>query len=156
VASLAGCCQTNSQGPSSSGDCKRLAIPAIEQRGTWLLDDIGVPCARIPDLLRRVEEIGVARQTDIYSFGHAGDGNMHPTMVFDGRDPEATARAEAALDDIVVAALDLGGTVTGEHGVGTLKRRHLGRELGAENHALQRRIKATLDPTGTLNPGKAL
>jgi glycolate oxidase len=135
---------------------RRLAIPAIEQRGTWLLDDIGVPCARIPDLLLRVEEIGVARQTDIYSFGHAGDGNMHPTMVFDGRDPEATARAEAALDDIVVAALDLGGTVTGEHGVGTLKRRHLGRELGAENHALQRRIKATLDPTGTLNPGKAL
>ena len=135
---------------------RRLAIPAIEQRGTWLLDDIGVPCARIPELLRRVEEISVARKTDIYSFGHAGDGNMHPTMVFDGRDPEATARAEAALDDIVVAALDLGGTVTGEHGVGTLKRRHLARELGAENHALQRRIKATLDPTGTLNPGKAL
>ena len=135
---------------------RRLAIPAIEQRGTWLLDDVGVPCARIPDLLRRVQEIAVARQTDIYSFGHAGDGNMHPTMVFDGRDPEATARAEAALDDIVVAALDLGGTVTGEHGVGTLKRRHLGRELGAENHALQRRIKATLDPAGTLNPGKAL
>ena len=135
---------------------RRLAIPAIEQRGTWLLDDIGVPCSRIPELLRRVEEIAVARHTDIYSFGHAGDGNMHPTMVFDGRDPEATARAEAALDDIVVAALDLGGTVTGEHGVGTLKRRHLGRELGAENLALQRRIKATLDPTGTLNPGKAL
>lgn len=135
---------------------RRLAIPAIEQRGTWLLDDIGVPCARIPALLRRVEEIALARQTDIYSFGHAGDGNMHPTMVFDGRDPQATARAEAALDDIVVAALDLGGTVTGEHGVGTLKRRHLERELGAENLALQRLIKATFDPTGTLNPGKAL
>jgi glycolate oxidase len=135
---------------------RRLAIPAIEQRGTWLLDDIGVPCARIPELLRRVEEIGAARRTDIYSFGHAGDGNMHPTMVFDGRDPDATARAEAALDDIVVAALDLGGTVTGEHGVGTLKRRHLGRELGAENLALQRRIKATFDPAGILNPGKAL
>ena len=135
---------------------RRLAIPAIEQRGTWLLDDVGVPCARIPELLRRVEEIGVTRRTDIYSFGHAGDGNMHPTMVFDGRDPEATARAEAALDDIVVAALDLGGTVTGEHGVGTLKRRHLARELGAENLALQRRIKATFDPDGILNPGKAL
>ncbi len=135
---------------------RRLAIPAIEQRGTWLLDDVGVPCARIPELLRRVEEIAVARQTDIYSFGHAGDGNMHPTMVFDGRDPQATARAEAALDDIVVTALDLGGTVTGEHGVGILKRRHLGRELGADNHDVQRRLKATLDPTGILNPGKAL
>jgi glycolate oxidase len=135
---------------------RRLAVPAIEQRGNWLLDDVGVPCSRIPDLLRRVEEIGVMRHTDIYCFGHAGDGNMHPTMVFDGRDPAARKRAELALDDIVVAALELGGTVTGEHGVGTLKRAHLGRELGDANLALQRRIKATFDPSGILNPGKAI
>ncbi len=147
---------TNELEASMLVQARRLAIPAIERRGAWLLDDVGVPCARIPELLRRVEEIAAARRTDIYSFGHAGDGNMHPTMSFDGRDPDATARAEAALDDIVIAALDLGGTVTGEHGVGTLKRRHLARELGAENLALQRRIKATLDPTGILNPGKAL
>ena len=135
---------------------RRLAIPAIEQRGTWLLDDIGVPCARIPDLLRRVAR-DRRRPAD-------GDLQLRPRRrrqhaPHDGvrrSRPGCHARAEAALDDIVVAALDLGGTVTGEHGVGTLKRRHLGRELGAENLALQRRIKATLDPTGTLNPGKAL
>ncbi len=135
---------------------RRLAIPAIEQRGSWLLDDIGVPCARISDLLRRVEEVAVRRDIDIYSFGHAGDGNMHPTMSFDGADAAARGRAELALDDIVVAALELGGTVTGEHGVGTLKRRHLERELGADNLALQRRLKTAFDPAGILNPGKAI
>ncbi|HEV1998051.1 MAG TPA: FAD-linked oxidase C-terminal domain-containing protein [Candidatus Dormibacteraeota bacterium] len=135
---------------------RRLAIPAIEQRGSWLLDDIGVPCARVPDLLRRVERIAELRETDTYSFGHAGDGNMHPTMVFDPLDPVARERAELALDDIVYAALDLGGTCTGEHGVGLLKRRHLGREVGADSLALQRRIKASFDPQGILNPGKAL
>ncbi|MHB8508503.1 MAG: FAD-binding oxidoreductase [Candidatus Dormibacteria bacterium] len=135
---------------------RRLAIPAIEQRGSWLLDDVGVPCARIPDLIRRVEEIAARRETEVFSFGHAGDGNMHPTMLFNGQDMDARRRAELALDDIVVAALDLGGTVTGEHGVGTLKRRHLGREVGAANLDLQRRIKSTFDPGGILNPGKAI
>jgi glycolate oxidase len=135
---------------------RRLAIPAIERRGSWLLDDVGVPCTRIAELLRRVEDIAVARDIDIFSFGHAGDGNMHPTMSYDAGDLAARRRAELALDDIVVAALDLGGTVTGEHGVGSLKRRRLERELGTDNLALQRRLRATLDPAGILNPGKAI
>jgi glycolate oxidase len=159
------CTREGANGVISSSDevesamlvqARRLAIPAIERRGNWLLDDVAVPCARIPELLGRVEQIAAARRIDIYSFGHAGDGNMHPTMVFDGRDTAATERAELALDDIVVAALDLGGTVTGEHGVGTLKRPRLERELGAANLALQRRLRACFDPGGILNPGKAL
>jgi glycolate oxidase len=135
---------------------RRLAIPAIEQLGSWLLDDVGVPCARVPDLLRRVEDIALRRETDTYSFGHAGDGNMHPTMVFDPHDPAARQRAELALDDIVLAALELGGTATGEHGVGTLKRKFLPQELGQAGLAMQRRIKASFDPLGILNPGKAI
>jgi glycolate oxidase len=135
---------------------RRLAVPAIERTGSWLLDDVGVPCARVPDLIRRVEQIAERRELDIYNFGHAGDGNMHPTMVFQPGDPAAGERVLHALNDIVVAALDLGGTSSGEHGIGTLKLGHLPRELGMENLAMQRRIKAVFDPTAILNPGKAI
>ena len=135
---------------------RRLAVPAIERCGSWLLDDVGVPCARVPDLICRVEQIAKRRELDIYNFGHAGDGNMHPTMVYQPGDTAAGERVLHALDDIVVAALDLGGTSTGEHGIGTLKLGHVARELGLENLALQHRIKTVFDPTGILNPGKAI
>jgi glycolate oxidase len=135
---------------------RRLAVPAIERNGSWLLDDVAVPCARVPDLIRHVEQIAEQHALDIYNFGHAGDGNMHPTMVFEPGDAAAHERVLRALDDIVVAAIDLGGTSTGEHGVGALKLGHISRELGLENLALQRRIKAAFDPTGILNPGKAI
>ena len=77
-------------------------------------------------------EIAERHATAIPVIGHAGDGNFHPLVTFDASDPDATARAEAAFDDIMDAALDLGGTVTGEHGVGTLKARHLARQLGPD------------------------
>ena len=92
--------------------------------------------------------------TAIPVIGHAGDGNLHPLVTFDASDPDATARAEAAFDDIMWAALDLGGTVTGEHGIGTLKARHLARQLGPDVMELTRAVKAAIDPTGILNPGK--
>ncbi|MGB2939658.1 MAG: FAD-linked oxidase C-terminal domain-containing protein [Candidatus Dormiibacterota bacterium] len=134
---------------------RRLAIPAIERRGSWLLNDVGVPCARVPDLVVRVEEIAAATRIETFTFGHAGDGNMHPTMVFDPTDPSARDRTQQAHDEIVDAALNLGGTITGEHGVGTLKRSHLARELGAGSIDLFRKIKESFDPVGILNPGKA-
>ena len=133
---------------------RRMAIPCVERLGTVLIEDISVPIPRIPDLVAAVEEIARRHATAIPVIGHAGDGNLHPLVTFDATDPDATARAEAAFDDIMWAALDLGGTVTGEHGIGTLKARHLTRQLGPDVMELTRSVKAALDPTGILNPGK--
>ncbi len=102
-----------------------------------------------------VERIADDHDVTIGTFGHAGDGNMHPTLVFDGQDPDAVARARLAFDAILEAALALGGTLTGEHGVGILKRPYLGRELSDDALRLHRLIKDALDPEGLLNPGKA-
>lgn len=133
---------------------RRMALPAIEQRGMALLEDVGVPRSRVPDLILRTEGIAAARGVDIYSYGHAGDGNMHPTLRWDHGDAEEEQRALAAFDDILAAALDLGGTTTGEHGVGLLKDRWLEREIGSDSLEVQRVIKRALDPAGILNPGK--
>ncbi|RKH07776.1 FAD-binding protein [Corallococcus sp. CA053C] len=135
---------------------RRLAFPALEQQGATLLDDVGVPISRIPELLAAVERIADQRGVTVGTFGHAGDGNMHPTVVFDRKDPEVMARAKEAFDDILRAALDLGGTITGEHGVGSLKRAFLGTQLGPETLRLHHTVKAALDPGGILNPGKLL
>ncbi|MGH3442209.1 MAG: FAD-binding oxidoreductase [Nitriliruptorales bacterium] len=135
---------------------RRLAIPALERQGSWILDDVAVPRSEIPALLARTEEIGERRDLTIGTFGHAGDGNMHPTIVVPHGDDEAMKRALLAFDDIVLAALDLGGTITGEHGVGTIKIPFLETEVGGRNLAAQRSVKAALDPHGLLNPGKWL
>ena len=92
----------------------------------------------------------------IGTFGHAGDGNLHPTIVFEHRDPSSRERAYAAFDEIVRDAMRLGGSITGEHGVGSLKRDYLAAMVGEAELALMRRIKATFDPHNILNPGKAL
>ena len=135
---------------------RRLAIPALERQGAILLDDIGVPRSRIPALLGRTEEIAAARDVTIGTFGHAGDGNMHPTIVLPHGDADAAVRGRAAFDDLLVAALELGGTITGEHGIGVVKAPFLEREIGAASLAVQRRIKTAFDPQGLLNPGKWL
>jgi glycolate oxidase len=90
----------------------------------------------------------------IGTFGHAGDGNLHPTAVLDPADEGAIRRAHAAFDEIFGRAIELDGTITGEHGVGSVKLRYLERQLGADHMALLRRIKAAFDPNGILNPGK--
>jgi glycolate oxidase len=133
---------------------RRMAIPCVERLGTVLIEDISVPIPRIPDLVAVVVAIAARHATAIPVIGHAGDGNLHPLVTFDAADPDATARAEAAFDEIMTAALELGGTVTGEHGVGTLKARHLAHQLGPDVMAMTRAVKAALDPAGILNPGK--
>jgi len=133
---------------------RRMAIPCVERLGRVLIEDVGVPIPRIPDLIAAVEKIAATHDTLIPIIGHAGDGNFHPLVTFDAADDAATARAMSAFDDIMLAALDLGGTVTGEHGIGTLKARHLQRQLGPDVLELTRAIKAAIDPTGILNPGK--
>jgi glycolate oxidase len=133
---------------------RRMALPAIERLGVALLEDVGVPRSRVPALIAATEQIAARRGVDIYSYGHAGDGNMHPTLRWDHGDDEGRMRAMSAFDDILAAALDLGGTTTGEHGVGLLKDAWLEREVGPASLDLQRTIKRALDPDGILNPGK--
>jgi glycolate oxidase len=133
---------------------RRMAIPCVERLGTVLIEDVGVPIPRIPDLVAAIEAIAARHKTLIPVIGHAGDGNFHPLVTFDAADADATARAELAFAAIMDAALALGGTITGEHGVGTLKAGHLRRQLGPDVLDLTQRVKQALDPQGILNPGK--
>jgi glycolate oxidase len=134
---------------------RRLAMPAMEAvKGTTLIDDVCVPRSRLGDMLEGIE--GIARKYDltIGVSAHAGDGNTHPTVCFDPNDPEEVGRAKESFEEIMALGLRLGGTITGEHGVGVLKREWLSRELGPVGLELQRGIKKTFDPLGLLNPGK--
>jgi FAD/FMN-containing dehydrogenase len=135
---------------------RRMALPALEKQGTTLLDDVAVPRPALPAMFARIAAIAAAHDLVVGTFGHAGDGNLHPTIVFDGQDASSLSRAYAAFDEIVRAAVALGGTITGEHGVGSLKRDYLGAMLGEPERALMARIKAAFDPRGILNPGKAI
>jgi glycolate oxidase len=148
-------------------DIRRLAHPALERLGTTLVEDVCVPRSRLPEMAARIGQAASRHGVLIGTVAHAGDGNLHPAFVFErpsvsGRPAAGSARAGvtvpenvwAAADDVFRAALDLGGTLTGEHGVGVIKRRWLALELGEESMAVHRSIKAALDPLGILNPGK--
>jgi len=135
---------------------RRLVNPAVEELGATLVDDVAVPRARLVDLLAGMDRISAETGTLIVCPGHIGDGNMHPTVVFDRGDAAAAERAQTAFDAIMRLALELGGTITGEHGVGLLKRDWLRTELGETSYGLQRQIKSVFDPLGILNPGKVL
>ncbi|MFO0589340.1 MAG: FAD-linked oxidase C-terminal domain-containing protein [Polyangiaceae bacterium] len=135
---------------------RRMALPALERLGTTLLDDVAVPMPKIPTMMDHVAEIARRHDLVIGTFGHAGDGNLHPTIVFDGKDEASRGRAFAAFDEILLAALSLGGTITGEHGVGSLKVDYLTRAVGAAEREMMRRIKACFDPNHILCPGRAI
>jgi glycolate oxidase len=135
---------------------RRAAFPALERLGSLLLEDVGVALPQLPALVRGVEDIAAKYATTIAVVAHAGDGNTHPLVVFDPTDADATARAYQAFGAVMDLALELGGTITGEHGVGRLKRDWLPAYLGEDVMALSRRIKDALDPDGILNPGAVL
>lgn len=135
---------------------RRLALPALEQKGRVLLEDVGAAVPLLPDLLARIEAVALARGVAIPVVAHAGDGNTHPIIVVDAADPDGEAKAQAAFEDILAVAVEIGGTITGEHGVGRLKRDALPAQLGPEVMALTRRVKDALDPQGILNPGVLL
>ncbi|MCZ2859130.1 FAD-binding oxidoreductase [Blastococcus sp. VKM Ac-2987] len=132
---------------------RRMALPALAQLGSTLIDDVAVPRSRIAEFLDGCDAIAAARGLVIGVVGHAGDGNMHPTVVFDPVDEDQRARAFGAFDDILELGLALGGTITGEHGVGVLKVDWLEREIGPVALDVHRSIKSALDPAGLLNPG---
>ena len=134
---------------------RRAAFTALARLGpTAILEDATVPRAAVPDMLVRIHEISARHGVTFGVFGHAGDGNLHPTCLTDSRDREAIVRAEAAFEEIFAAAIALGGTITGEHGVGLAKRRFLARQVGDPAVRFMRQIKAVLDPNHVLNPGK--
>ncbi|GAB2755062.1 FAD-linked oxidase C-terminal domain-containing protein [Terrabacter koreensis] len=134
---------------------RRSAIVAIERRGAIMLEDVGVPVPRLPELLTGIAAIARRREVEIPVVAHAGDGNTHPIVVHPPGDPDAKDRAALAFSEVMSLAISLGGTITGEHGVGRLKRAALPEQLGPDVMALTHRIKNALDPQGILNPGAA-
>jgi glycolate oxidase len=135
---------------------RKLAYPALERLGATLLDDVAVPISKIAELVERVEALSTKYDLTIGIFGHAGDGNMHPTIVHDHGDIQAQERAIAAFGEIVEIAQSLGGTASGEHGIGSIKQVFAANELSPAVIELQRAIKRAFDPKGILNPGKKL
>lgn len=134
---------------------RRAAFSALARLGpTVILEDATVPRSALPVMLDRIHDIAYRHRLTFGVFGHAGDGNLHPTCVTDARDPDAIARAEAAFEEIFAAAMSLGGTITGEHGIGLAKKRFLDRQVGDPTVRFMRQIKGVLDPNQVLNPGK--
>jgi glycolate oxidase len=135
---------------------RRFCIPAVETKGSLLLEDVGVPLPALGNLVTGIARIADERDVMISVIAHAGDGNTHPLIVYDPADAAMTERAHLAFGEIMDLAVGLGGTITGEHGVGRLKRPWLDGYLGPEVMQLNHRIKQALDPLNILNPGAAI
>ncbi len=135
---------------------RRVAIPAVERKGSLLLEDVGVPLPALPDLVDGVAAIAAANSVTIAVIAHAGDGNTHPLIVFDPTNDDEARRAQLAFDQVMGLAVDMGGTITGEHGVGRLKKGWLPEQLGDEVMELTATVKNALDPQGIFNPGVLL
>ncbi|MGW7248331.1 FAD-binding oxidoreductase [Streptomyces decoyicus] len=134
---------------------RRLTLTALERvKSATMIDDVCVPRSRLAEMLDGTAAIAEKYGLTIGVCAHAGDGNTHPTVCFDAADPDESRRARESFDDIMALGLQLGGTITGEHGVGVLKKEWLARELGPVGVELQRGIKDVFDPLGILNPGK--
>ena len=135
---------------------RRLAFRAMERLGVARMEDVGVPRSRLPELLMAIERIAAAHQVRCGTFGHAGDGNLHPTFVWDRGDDDAAVRVQAACEELYRAAIALGGTVTGEHGIGAARKPFLEEQVGTDAVEVMRAIKRALDPAGILNPGRVI
>ena len=136
-------------------DVRRAISPALKKFGTMKFnEDVVVPRSRVPELVARVEEIGKLHDTFVVNFGHAGDGNIHVNFMCDRDDREAMRRARAAVRDTFAFSVELGGTISGEHGIGYVKAPYLDMALGAATIDAMKSIKRALDPNGILNPGK--
>jgi glycolate oxidase len=142
---------------SELATARRSAFSALARlKPTTILEDITVPRSELAQMVRFIQGAAARHRLDIATFGHFGDGNLHPTFLTNERDPEEMRRVEVAMEEIFAEALRLGGTITGEHGVGLAKKRFLARQLGDASQALLQAVKRTLDPQGLLNPGKII
>jgi glycolate oxidase len=148
-----------SQSPAEADllrEARRAAHWALERLGDVKMEDVGVPRSRVPDMLRAIESIAAKHQVRIGTFGHAGDGNLHPDLILERGDPRGASITRAVQEDLYRAAIDLGGTVTGEHGIGAARTEWLEPQRGADAVRVMRAIKTALDPQGLLNPGRVL
>jgi glycolate oxidase len=136
-------------------EARRAVSPALaRRRPNKLGEDVCVPVSHVPAMIARVREIAATYDLLIPVFGHAGDGNLHPNILCDRRDRGEIARVREAAREIFEAAVALGGTLSGEHGIGVLKKQFMQLDAGADALALMRRIKDAIDPAGIMNPGK--
>ncbi len=134
---------------------RRSALSALATiKPTLVLEDATVPRSKIPDMVRGLYEIAAKHKLTIGTFGHAGDGNLHPTILTDKRDKKEWTKVETAIEDIFDTALALGGTLSGEHGTGIAKSAFLEKEIGKASVEFSRRLRSALDPDNILNPGK--
>ena len=148
-----------SDDPADAADLirvRKLAYPALERMGATLLDDVALPITKIAEFVERVEKLSAQVNLTIGIFGHAGDGNMHPTIVHDHGDLAAAERAQQAFGQIVEIAQSLGGTASGEHGIGSIKPGFVTKEISKTVIDLQRAVKKVFDPNSILNPGKKI
>jgi glycolate oxidase len=134
---------------------RRSAFSALARMSpTTILEDATVPRSELSKMIRYIQEVGARHNLKIGTFGHMGDGNLHPTFLTDEKNKAEMVRVELAMQEIFDFAVSLGGTITGEHGVGLAKKPFLPRALGNASLALMKQLKQTLDPLGILNPGK--
>jgi len=148
-----------SDDPADAADLirvRKLAYPALERLGATLLDDVALPITKIAEFVEKVEKLSKEVNLTIGIFGHAGDGNMHPTIVHDHGDTAAAERAQSAFGQIVEIAQSLGGTASGEHGIGSIKSKFVTNEISNTVIELQRAVKKVFDPNSILNPGKKI
>lgn len=129
-----------------------ISVAMSSIRPHKISEDVAVPRGRLVDLINAVREIGARYSLETACYGHAGDGNMHVNLLF--ASAEERVRGQKAVDEVIQTAIDFGGTITGEHGVGLAKRAFLAREQGPDLIALQKRVKRAFDPEDLLNPGK--
>ncbi len=136
-------------------EARRMALPVLARcKPTCVLEDATVPRSKIPAMMKALDDIAAKYQLEMGTFGHAGDGNLHPTILCDKRDEQEFHRVEAAVDEIFDVALSLGGTLSGEHGIGTAKAKWLEKETSKGTILFSRRLRKALDPKGLLNPTK--
>jgi glycolate oxidase len=147
---------TNAMEADGLRQARRLALRALEKLGQTRMEDLGAPRSKLVELLNVIQRVVAERGLHCGTFGHAGDGNLHPTFWWDRGDAEAEARVTAACEELYRAAIDLGGTVTGEHGIGVARLPFLELQRGPDAVRVMRQIKAALDPLNLLNPGRAI
>lgn len=138
-------------------EARRSALSALARlKPTLILEDATVPRSKIPDMVRGIEALAKKQKLAIGTFGHAGDGNLHPTILCDKRDPRQWLKVEHTVEKLFDIALNLGGTLSGEHGIGIAKSGFLKKEIGVTSIEYARRMKQALDPNNILNPGKII